>query len=239
MINPAISNFQISPLSDRSVLVSFGNIIDEAINERVLLLHKALLKSGFEGFVESVPAYASLAIFYDLSRVRKHSQVPAIDFVKKYLQKFLQPGSPLKDMVPAITKIPVCYDAEYGIDIEQVANDHQLGIDELISLHSSPVYRVYMIGFMPGFAYMGPVADRLITPRKDQPRLNVPAGSVGIAGSQTGIYPVDSPGGWQIIGKTPLLLFNKENLSPCLLSAGDHVQFVPIDKSAFNKSNGH
>jgi inhibitor of KinA len=232
-INSVISDFQIIPLSDRSVLVSFGNIIDQAINEKVFLLHKSLLQSPFEGFVESVPAYASLAIFYDVQKIKKQTQSPAFDFVKKYLQQLLQQSNTVNDPVRGIIKIPVCYDAGFGIDIKQVAESHQLSINEVIGLHTSVIYRVYMIGFMPGFAYMGSVAEKLITPRKDQPRLHVPAGSVGIAGSQTGIYPIDSPGGWQIIGRTPLLLFDTGKLSPCLLSAGDSVQFVSIDKNEF------
>lgn len=238
-MKPVINNFKITPLSDRSALVSFGNIIDQAINERVLSLHKALLQSRFEGFMESVPAYASLAIFYDVREIKKHTQTSAFVFVQNYLQQLLQQSFIINDPVPALIKIPVCYDAEFGIDIKQLAEGHQLSISEVIRLHTSVIYRVYMIGFMPGFAYMGTVVEKLSTPRKDQPRLHVPAGSVGIAGSQTGIYPIDSPGGWQIIGKTPLQLFDTNRLSPCLLSAGDSVQFVSIDKTEFTNSDGH
>ncbi|MEP7141662.1 MAG: 5-oxoprolinase subunit PxpB [Ferruginibacter sp.] len=237
--NSAISDFQITPLSDRSVLVSFGNIIDPSINEKVLFLHRALLRSRFEGFVESVPAYASLAIFYDVPQIRRHAQSSAFAFVKKCLHQLLQQRYAASEPVDPITRIPVCYDAEFGIDIGKVAEGHRLTIDEVISLHTSVIYRVYMIGFMPGFAYMGTVTEKLITPRKDQPALYVPAGSVGIAGAQTGIYPIDSPGGWHIIGKTPLRLFDTNNLSPCLLSAGDQVQFVSIDKNEFKRTDVH
>lgn len=221
------------------MLVSFGNIIDQAVNERVLSLHKLLLHSAFEGFVESVPAYASLAIFYDLPEIKNHTRSPAFIFVKKYLLHLLQQNNPVNFPNTGIIKIPVCYDAEFGIDIKQVAVEHRLSINELINLHVSVIYRVYMIGFMPGFAYMGTVVEKLITPRKGQPRLNVPAGSVGIADSQTGIYPIDSPGGWHIIGKTPLQLFDPGNLPHCLLSPGDNVQFVSINKDEFEKSYVH
>jgi inhibitor of KinA len=237
--NSPISKFVITPLSDRSVLLSFGNIIDQSINEKVLLLHKALLQSGFEGFIESVPAYASLAIFYDVQKIKKQTASTAFAFVKNYLYRLIQQSNSIQEQVPGIIKIPVCYDTEFGIDIQQVSEGRRLSINQVIILHTSIIYRVYMIGFMPGFAYMGKVDEKLITPRKDKPRLHVAAGSIGIAGSQTGIYPIDSPGGWQIIGKTPLHLFDTSNLSPCLLSAGDNVQFVSIDKNEFENSDGH
>ncbi|MEO5889995.1 MAG: 5-oxoprolinase subunit PxpB [Ferruginibacter sp.] len=237
--NSTITDFEITALSDRSVLVSFGNIIAEAINRKVLYLHKKLLQSAFNGFLESVPAYASLAIFYDVVQIKKHTQSPAFIFVKSYLQQLLLQINTDSEPAAEIIKIPVCYDAVFGMDIEHLAESHQLKISEVISLHSSVIYRVYMIGFMPGFAYMGTVNEKLIAPRKHQPRLNIPAGSVGIAGSQTGIYPVASPGGWQIIGRTPLQLFNVNSSTPCLLSAGDQVQFASIDKNEFEQLHGY
>lgn len=238
-INSTFNNYQISLLSDRSVLVSFGNIIDPAINKKVLLLHKTLLQSGFEGFIESVPAYASIAVFYDVIQIKKHTTLTAYAFVKNYLQQLLLQNDPLQDTEPDSIKIPVCYDEEFGPDIKQLAHDRRLSVQEVIDLHTAVVYRVYMIGFMPGFPYMGSVDEKLITPRKDQPRLHVTAGSIGIAGSQTGIYPIDSPGGWQIIGRTPIQLFDANSLPPCLLSAGDTVQFVSIEKNEFKKYRGY
>jgi inhibitor of KinA len=238
-IHSPLSDFHITPLSDRSVLVSFGNLIDRSINEKVLFLHRELLRSGFEGFIESVPAYASLAIFYDLQKIKRHTGSHAFDFVRKYLLQLLLQEIPVHDPVQRIMNIPVCYDTCFGIDIKQVADNHQLSIDEVITLHTSIIYRVYMIGFMPGFAYMGTVDERINTPRKARPNLHVPAGSVGIAGAQTGIYPIDSPGGWQIIGRTPLILFDIRKLSPCLLSAGDNVRFISVDKNEFKRINGH
>ena len=119
--------------------------------------------------------------------------------------------------------------------MEYVANLHQLTVEAVIKIHTTVTYRVFMTGFLPGFAYMGTVDEKIITPRKEKPRLHVAAGSVGIAGAQTGIYPIDSPGGWQLIGKTPLQIFNKEKINPCLLKAGDKIQFVAIDKNEFEK----
>ena len=221
------------------MLLSFGNIIDPAINERVLILHKALLQSPFDGFVESVPAYASLAVFYDVRKIRRHESSSVFSYVKKHLQDLLEQGLQVNDLTTRLLKIPVCYDPDLGIDITDVAKMRGLTIDQIISLHSAVIYRVYMIGFMPGFAYMGTVDGKIIAPRKERPRVLVPAGSVGIAGSQTGIYPFDSPGGWQIIGKTPLSLFDTRRADPCLLAAGDQVQFFSIDRNEFEQLHGH
>ena len=216
------------------MLVSFGNLIDEAINRRVLLLHEALQQSSFEGFVESVPAYASLAVFYDVPVVRSYALTTAAQFVKEYLQRAMEQLDAVHIPTPAIIKIPVCYDTIFGPDIHELAAIHQLSIHEVIKLHTAVTYRVYMIGFMPGFAYMGTVDQRIATPRKSQPSIHVPAGSVGIAGAQTGIYPVDSPGGWQIIGRAPVKLFDLHKDTPCLFSPGDQVQFFSIDKNEFD-----
>lgn len=229
----------ITPLGDCAVLVDFGNIIDPAINQRVLSLQEALASSGFKGFIESVPAYASLAVFYDAPKIAMHTNSSPYAFVKNHLLTLLAQNSGSNEAIKPIIKIPVCYDAAFGIDIHFLAEYHGLTINEVISLHTAIVYRVYMIGFMPGFAYMGSVDDRLATPRKEQPRLTVPAGSVGIAGTQTGIYPMDSPGGWQIIGKTPLRLFDINRPTPCLLASGNRVQFVSIDKNKFEQHYGH
>ena len=237
--DPAIRDFEIMPLSERCALVSFGNVIDQSVNEKVLFLHRALLHSAFEGFVESVPAYASLAVFYDFLQVTKSAGANSFLFVKHYLEHILQADIKISKSISAPIKIPVCYDSEFGPDIDRVAEGHGLSADEVVRLHTSVIYRVYMVGFMPGFAYMGTVDEKLVTPRKDQPRLHVPAGSVGIAGSQTGIYPIDSPGGWQIIGRTPLQLFNADMPTPCLLSAGDQIQFVSIDKEEFLRTDVH
>jgi len=233
------TSINITPLGDSAVLISFGNIIDPVINQQVLSLHQALSTSGFKGFIESVPAYASLAVFYDVATIARHTNSSPYSFVKNHLLTLLEQTETSTESVKSIIKIPVCYDAEFGIDLQYLAEYHQLTINEIIRLHTAVVYRVYMIGFMPGFAYMGSVDDRLTTPRKDQPRMKVPAGSVGIAGSQTGIYPIDSPGGWQIIGRTPLQFFDTNRSTPCLLNAGDQVQFVSIDKNEFQQIHGH
>lgn len=221
------------------MLVSFGNIIDPAINEKVISLHKTLQQSAFEGFIESVPAYASLAVFYDVLKIKTVTQLPAYAFVKNQLIRLLEQLNTATDLSTEIIKIPVCYDPEFGMDIQDLAELHRITVSEIIQLHTAEIYKIYMIGFTPGFAYMGKVVDQLITPRKEQPRLKVAAGSVGIAGSQTGIYPIDSPGGWQVIGKTPYRLFDANRPTPCMLSAGDRVQFFSIDKNEFEQYDEH
>lgn len=186
-----------------------------------------------------MPAYATLAVFYDIKKISRHTETSAFNFVKEYLQQLLEKQLQTSIQSSPVKKIPVCYDELFGIDLKEMSELHRLSINEIISLHTAVIYKVYMIGFLPGFAYMGSVDNKIITPRKDQPRLNVVAGSVGIAAAQTGIYPMDSPGGWQIIGKTPLQLFDTAKSTPCLLSAGDQVQFVSISLDEFNTSYGH
>ena len=233
-----ITNLQIVSLSDHSLLINFGNRIDAETNDRVLSLHQHLMQDGFEGYVESVPAYASLAVFYDVLKISSKGMASAFDFVKKELEILLEKEHAFVTPTHDLISIPVCYGGEFGPDIARVAAQHQISEEEVIRLHSSTIYRVYMIGFTPGFAYMGTVADKLITPRKEHPRILVHAGSVGIAGIQTGVYPMDSPGGWQIIGKTFLHLFDKNKPQPCLLKAGDRVQFVAISKNEFDSNYG-
>lgn len=229
--------YTISPLNESAVLVSFGNIIDESINQQVIGLHALLNHKAFNGFIESVPAYSSLAVFYNVIEITKSSldNKSTFDFVKEYLEDVLvrlPQDEGLKNN--QVIEIPVFYNGE---DLKFVADEHQLSVDEVIGIHTSKNYRVFMIGFLPGFPYMGTVDDRIATARKKSPRTSVPAGSVGIAGHQTGIYPQASPGGWQLIGRTPIKIFNKEKSNPCLLNPGDHVRFYSVSKNEFEKLN--
>lgn len=218
------NNYSIVPLNETAALVSFGNIIDVRINERVIALHQALAKKAFEGFIESVPAYASLAIFY-----RRPAR---FETVKLFLEASILSEESVRSNRSAV--IPVLYDGE---DLGFIAEHHQLSHDEIISIHTSRPYRVFMLGFLPGFPYMGTVDERIATGRRSSPRTVVPAGSVGIAGMQTGIYPQSSPGGWQLIGRTPLKIFDARKESPCLLNPGDSVSFYAITKTEFEKLN--
>ena len=174
-----------------------------------------LTAKPFPGFVESVPAYASLAVFYDAVFINNNQQqiISAFDFAKVCVAKIAAEINNRTSKMEKKISIPVYYNGE---DLEYVAGIHQLNTEEVIKIHTAVTYRVFMTGFLPGFAYMGTLDEKIITPRKDKPRLYIAAGSVGIAGAQTGIYPLDSPGGWQIIGTTPLKIFNKEKINPCL-----------------------
>lgn len=231
------TEFNIVPLSESALLFSYGNTIDTIINEKIMALHHKLLTKQFTGYIESAPAYASLAVYYNPVFIKQHypGAVTAFAFVQNIIESFAKEiADTTSFQTKPITTVPVYYNGE---DLEFITSLHQLTTTEVIQLHSGVIYHVFMNGFLPGFAYMGTVNEKIITARKEKPRLRVAAGSVGIAGAQTGIYPIDSPGGWQIIGTTPLQLFNKKKADPCLIKAGDQVQFFAIDKNEFDKLN--
>jgi inhibitor of KinA len=222
----------ITPLNESALLVSFGNVIDDKLHERVISLYQALSNNPFTGFTEAVPAYASLAVFYNIALVKNaFPNLTASTAVTNILQQLLQTAT-TKAEVGKKKIIPVYYNGE---DIEAVAANAGVDVNTVIALHTARTYKVYMIGFLPGFAYMGIVDERIVMARKATPRTNVPAGSVGIAGNQTGIYPIVSPGGWQLIGQTPLQVFDKTKINPVLVTAGDEVQFTSISKTEFEK----
>jgi inhibitor of KinA len=210
---------KIVPAGDSALLVQFGNEIDLTTNQRVHALAALLNISPLVGVIETVPAYGTLLVHYDpllLSFVQ----------IRNYLREKI---TQIHDNLPRKRKqieVPVSYGGEHGIDLETVARHCQLQIEDVIRIHSERTYTVFMMGFTPGFPYMGKLDDAIRTPRLETPRTRVPAGTVAIAGSQTGIYPIDSPGGWQLIGWTPLQLFNPESESPFLFSPGDEVKFI-------------
>ena len=220
-------------LSENALLVEFGHTINRDINDRVLSLFDILNEQRFTGFREAVPAYSSIAVYYDVVSVKR--SIPhqsAADTVKKHLLSLLEHTGE-RNATHRLVDIPVCYDESFGLDLTSIASSKNLDRSEVIQLHTARSYHIYMMGFLPGFAYMGEVDDRISMPRKSQPRLTVPPGSVGIAGVQTGIYPLQSPGGWQIIGRTPLKLFDPSSDDPVLLKAGDTVRFYQITKDEF------
>lgn len=222
-------------LNESSLTIVFGNVISYELAEKVLLFDKAIHSLPFQGFVTTVPAYASLTIYYNPNTVF-HSGLPgktSYEKVKGYLS-MLSVSKTVKEANKRQINIPVCYELLFGPDLEYVSSHCKLDMEELIAIHSSASYTVYMIGFVPGFAYMGGMDNRLSTPRKQQPRSKVPAGAVGIAGGQTGIYPLDIPGGWQIIGRTPLTIFDSGREDPSFLKAGDEVQFRRVTADEFH-----
>jgi inhibitor of KinA len=229
-----LPSYKLFPLGDSAITIDFGNVIDEGINDAVLALYHSLQREPLYSMTEAVPAYSSITIYYNAVAAHKKASPGMLaynwmtDEVKKRLQ---QPLIPPGGHASLIT-IPVCYDPDFAPDLEQLASRRGLTIDEVISIHTAKEYRVYMLGFLPGFCYMGEVDERIVLPRKPTP-VNVDPGSVGIAGKQTGVYPFSSPGGWQIIGRTPLLLFDNNKENPALLKPGDRVRFTAISKHEF------
>jgi len=229
--------FKIYYLSETAVTVEFGQQIAEDLQNAVNSLNLLLHQRPFPGFNTTVPAYSTLTVFYDPVIVIKSDLPGAGCFAKVsgYLDDLKFQKKTAKPAGGDIITIPVCYGGSFGPDLEEVADSHHISMAEVIKLHSAATYKVYMIGFVPGFAYLGGMDERLATPRKATPRKLVPAGAVGIAGQQTGVYPLDTPGGWQIIGQTPLKMFDRDRGQPSLLKAGDMVVFKAIDIHEFNE----
>lgn len=214
-------------MGDRSVLVELGAEISPAVNQRVQELFTALDVQRIEGVRDLVPGYRSLLVIFDPLAIAPDDLKHSIRDIYQHLD---QAGLP----EPRTIEIPIVYGGEQGPDLESVAQYHGITPREVIDYHIRPTYRVYMIGFTPGYPYLGEVPDEIATPRRETPRTHVPRGSVGIAQKQTGIYSVDSPGGWQIIGWTPLKLFDPGEKPPSLLVMGDRVRFKAItEKESF------
>jgi inhibitor of KinA len=210
------------PFGDAALLVEFGEAMSLETNRRVISLNDAILKAEIKGVEELVTTYRSLLIRYD----PLETSYEQIVFRVKDLERTWECSAGRLEGRKAI--VPVVYGEEYGPDLGHVARVHGLTEEQVIRLHSGREYRVYMIGFVAGFPYLGEVADEIATPRLETPRLKVPAGSVGIAERQTGIYPCEAPGGWQIVGRTPLRLFDPQREPPALLKPGDTVEFRSI-----------
>ncbi|HSL43851.1 MAG TPA: 5-oxoprolinase subunit PxpB [Anaerolineales bacterium] len=210
---------KVVPLGDSALLIQLGDEIDIVINQHVHNLASLINASSLDGIIETVPAYGTLLIHYD-PLILTYSDVRA--WVSGKLAQIQEVNA----RKPRQLEIPVRYGGEYGMDLQFVADYHHLQLEDVIRIHSKRTYTIYMMGFTPGFPYMGKLDDAIITPRLETPRTRVPAGTVAIAGSQTGIYPIDSPGGWRLIGHTSLRLFDPAAESPFLFSPGDQVRFV-------------
>ena len=222
--------FKVFPLGDSALTLDLGDRISEGLNEKAIALSNHFEANPFPGFIESVPAYSSVTVFYELLAVRRSfsDYICAFDAVKCLVENALATMEVSAAKTNQILEIPVNFGGEAGPDLESMAQRSGLAPEEVVSIFVEPTYRVFMLGFLPGFSYLGEVDDRIATPRHDSPRLTVQKGSVGIAGKQTGIYSLESPGGWQIIGRTQTELFSSTNENPCFLAPGDRVRFVSV-----------
>lgn len=236
----AAAAVRLFPLGDAAVVLEFGEGISPATHRAIQAVGAYLAQHPFVGLRECVPAFTTLTVYYDPWLASEDAQHQPYEYVAAILRQLLPAALATEVAAAAPTiEIPVCYGGEFGPDIEAVACHAQMSVNEIIALHSAPNYLVHMIGFAPGFPYLGGLDARLATPRKAQPRRLVPAGSVGIAGAQTGIYSLPTPGGWQLIGRTPLRLFNPEWNQPSLLQAGQHLRFVSISATEYQRRQQH
>ena len=228
---------QITPLGDTALMLEFGDVIDESTHRRVHTAWQALQAAPMLAVTELVPAYTTVTVFYNpLEAVQAGARENGIvEWISgKVRERLKNPPKPEKSK-PRTIEIPICYGGEFGPDLGQVAKYSKLSPEEVIKRHSKADYIVYLIGFAPGFPYLGGLPKELNTPRHAKPRMNVAPGSVGIAGNQTGIYPLGTPGGWNLIGRTPLKLFVPDRNPPVLLCAGDRVKFRTISSEEFHQ----
>ena len=219
----------ISPVGDRAISIDFGQVIDPTINRHIRQTIERIKELQLEGIIELVPTYCALLVEYD-AMLYSYSEI--CNIIERTLEEGM--ANTTNELV-TVVEVPTVYGGEFGPDLSFVASHNHLSEDEVISIHSGTDYLVYMLGFIPGFTYLGGMDSRIATPRLSSPRTLIPAGSVGIAGEQTGTYPSDSPGGWQIIGRTPVTMYDISKAQAALLKAGDYVRYVPIDESEFHR----
>ena len=223
-----MQNIRILTAGDSSLLIEFGNEISPEINRRIAAVVELMREQHIEGVVDVIPAFCSLLVNYD-------PRVAGYEKMKKRLESLVRVDIKVGQTKRKIFEIPVLYGGEYGPDLASIADHAGISEDEVVLIHSSKDYLIYMLGFLPGFCYLGGLDERIHTPRLSNPRLRIRAGSVGIGGSQTGIYPLDSPGGWQLMGMTPIKTYDPEREIPILVEAGNYIRFVPIDEEQYKR----
>ena len=223
-----MQNIRILTAGDSSLLIEFGKEINPEINRKIAATVQLMRDQQIEGVVDVIPAFCSLLINYD-PRVIGYKEI------KERMQGLLKIETQAGAERKKVFEIPVCYGGEFGPDLAYIAEHAGLTEEEVIEIHSSRDYLIYMLGFLPGFCYLGGLDERIFTPRLANPRLKIDAGSVGIGGSQTGIYPLDSPGGWQLMGKTPVKTYDPNREVPILVEAGDYIRFIPVDEEEYNR----
>lgn len=221
-----MQEIKILTAGDASLLIEFGKEISPEINAKITATVQLMKEQHIEGVVDIIPAFCSLLINYD-------PRVLSYDDISKRMKRLLKMDIKAGESRRRVFEIPVCYGGQYGPDLANIAEHAGLTEEEVIKIHSSRDYLIYMLGFLPGFCYLGGLDERIHTPRLANPRLKINAGSVGIGGSQTGIYPLDSPGGWQLMGMTPVKTYDPDREVPILLSAGDYIRFIPVDEEEY------
>lgn len=214
-------------MGERAILVEFWPEISEDLLQKLLFYKKLLQEKFSKQKVEVVNAYASLLIFYQFDIENIYSEVLGVE-------QLFNRSNIDKKFNSQLFHLPVCYDQEFGLDLEFISNEKKLSVDEIISLHTTHIYTVYFIGFLPGFLYLGGLDKKLQISRRITPRSRVEKGAVGIGENQTGIYPKPSPGGWQIIGNSPVDIFDKDRVPPCIISAGDKIKFYPVSRLEYD-----
>lgn len=213
---------------DSALVIEFGNEISVDINKKIRKMMDDIKKENIDGIVELVPTYCSLLINYDVLKIDYNTLVEKL---KTFLNNNLETA---EGEEVTLVEIPTLYNDEVGPDLSYVAEHNKISKEEVIKIHTGTDYLVYMLGFMPGFTYLGGMSEKIATPRLESPRLQIYPGSVGIAGKQTGMYPSMSPGGWRIIGRTPLKLYNPDSEIPVYISSGDYIRYVSISEEEYN-----
>jgi inhibitor of KinA len=220
------NNSEIKPFGENAFLIEWSEEISLYNHTQVTAINNIIKERFKESIIETTPSYQSLAIYLK-------KDINTSLFIES-INTILNETSLTNETRKREVHIPVSYDTEFGLDLESLSELHNLSIESIIAQHTKPLYPVYFIGFLPGFPYLEGLNPMIATPRKEKPRSFVNAGSIGIAGNQTGVYPMDSPGGWNIIGRSPISFFDVQKDSPSLLKAGDLVKFMPISKTEFN-----
>lgn len=229
-----------TPLGDNALMLEVGDVIDEPTHQRVQEAWRALAAAPLPGVTELVPTYTTVTLFYDpvLAVQAGAPETDIVEWLVAQAQDRLKHPPKMEKSKSRTVEIPVCYGGEFGPDLGLVAKQARLSPEEVIKRHAKPEYLVYLVGFAPGFPYLGGLPKELETPRHAKPRMHVPSGSIGIGGAQTGIYPFTTPGGWNLIGRTPERIFRPEENPPVLLRAGDRVKFKAITPEEFARREG-
>ena len=225
------SGWTLSRVGDSALVVAFEDRIDPVINEWAGRVAAAVRRSDHLGVRDVVESFTTVTVHFDLLRTD-------VESLRREVERLVDVASAAAEAPEAArfhVRVPVCYGGKHGPDLSEVARFAGCSAAAVVERHAAATYRVYMLGFQPGFAYLGSVDPTIAAPRRDTPRVRVPAGSVGIAGPQTGVYPLDAPGGWQIIGRSPIRVFDPKRAEPFLLHGGDVVRFEPIDESAYDR----